>query len=47
MLYEKVHVMMQAPAQHYSEQAIATCTYTELRPGSSKVAICMINLSGL
>ena len=36
---------MEAPAQHYSEQAIVSLTYTELRLGSSKVAICMKNLS--
>ena len=37
--------MMEAPAQPYSEQAITTLTYIELRPGSSKVAICIRNLS--
>ena len=37
--------MMEAPAQHNSVQAITTSTHIELRLGSSKVAICMSNLS--
>ena len=38
-----VCIWIEAPNQHYSEQVITTFTYTELRPGSSKVAVCMRN----
>ena len=41
---KRVNVMMEAAAQYYSGQAIATSTYTELRPSSSKEAICLRNL---
>ena len=37
--------MMEAPVQHYPEQAIMTLTYTEQRPGSSNLALCMRHLS--
>ena len=36
---------MEAPVQHYLEQVVMSSTYTELRPGSSKVTICVINSS--
>ena len=42
---KRVHVMTQAPAKCYSEQVMTTSTYTELRPDSSKVTICVRNLS--
>ena len=42
---KRAHVMMEAPAQHYSEQFITNSMYAELRLGSSKVAVCMRNLS--
>ena len=42
---KRVHVVMEAPVQHYSEQDITTLTYTEPRLGSSKVVICMRTLS--
>ena len=42
---KKVNVMMEAQAQHYSEQVMTTSIYAELRPGSSKVTICIRNLS--
>ena len=36
--------MTDAPAEHHSEQGISTSTYSEMRPSSSKVAICVRNL---
>ena len=42
---KKVHVMMEAPAQHYCEQVITISICTELKPGSSKLTICMRNVS--
>ena len=39
-----VHAMMKAPTKHYYEHAIMTLAYTELRPDSPKVAICVRNL---
>ena len=36
---KRVHAIMEAPAQHYSEQDITASTDTELRPGSSLVTI--------
>ena len=35
--------MIEASAQHYCEQVMSTSIYTELRPGSSKIANCMRN----
>ena len=37
--------MMEVQAQHYFEQTITTSTYTELRLGSSRVALCVRYLS--
>ena len=42
---KKVHVMMEAPSHHYSEQAITTLTFIDLRPDASEVAVCMRNVS--
>ena len=42
---KRVHVMMKAPAQHYSDQAITALTYTELRLSPSEVTLCVKKLS--
>ena len=37
--------MKEASTQHYSEQAVTTLIYTEMRLGSSRIAGCMRNSS--
>ena len=37
--------MIEAPTQHYSEQALTTAMYTERRHGYSKLTNCVRNLS--
>ena len=42
---KSVPVKMEVAVWHYSEQALMNLTYTELRPGSSKVGFCVRNVS--
>ena len=45
MSYEKGACNDRRSAQHSSEQAVTTSTFTEVTPGSSNIAICVRNLS--
>ena len=42
---KRIHVIADQPQNSFANQLVTTSTYTELKPGSSKVTLCVQNLS--